>query len=247
MLGITLRPGRATVRRRLLVAAAALVLVDCGGATDTPATPVESTGSLTVALSGSSLSVVQTGTQSATATITRVGSVSGSVTVTVDGAPNGVSATVNPSVLSGSQSTVQVTVSATPAAPVGTYTLIIRAHASTTDASANMALTVTPLPSLRISLSPVAVSVPSGGTATANLAITRTAFDAPVDIAAGTLPSGLTVTAQPAPADRSVGDAHDRRLAGRAGRPIPGRDPSDTFRIGEPRRLRNPGHHRSAE
>ena len=199
MLGITLQAGRATVRRRLLAAAAALALLGCGGAADAPGTPVESTGSLTVALSGSSLSVVQTGMQSATATITRVGNVSGSVTVSVDGAPNGVTATANPSALSGSQATVQLTVSATAAAPVGTYTLIIRAHATTADASASMALTVTPLPSLRISLSPVAVSVPSGSSATANLAITRTALGAPVDITAGTLPSGLTVTALPAP------------------------------------------------
>jgi len=62
-----------------------------------------------------------------------------------------------------------------------------------------MTLTVTPKSSLKMSLSPGAMSVLPGATTTASLLITRTALDAPVDIAASGLPSGLTVTAQPAP------------------------------------------------
>jgi uncharacterized membrane protein len=101
--------------------------------------------SFTLALSPTTLSVVQDASGTSTATITRSGGFAGTVDLSVTGAPSGMTVTMTPSSVTGTTATITVTPGATVAP--GNYTLTIQGTgAGVTAKTATIVVTVTGAP-----------------------------------------------------------------------------------------------------
>jgi len=81
------------------------------------------TGSFTLAVSPTSVSVAQGGTGSATVNLTRAGGFAGAVNLAVTGAPNGLTITPNPASATGATATLNITAGASTTP--GTYTITV--------------------------------------------------------------------------------------------------------------------------
>ena len=103
---------------------------------------VPSTGSYTMAVSPTSLTIQQGAQNTATVNLTRTGGFTGSVALAVTGVPTGVTALPNPTSTTANTSTITVSVGASVAA--GNYTLTITGTATgVANQTASLALTVT--------------------------------------------------------------------------------------------------------
>ena len=182
---------------RASVAVLLTLLVACGGGDDGNG-GTDPTGSFTIAVSPTALSIVQGGSGQATVTLTRTGGFTGAVAFTVQGAPDGVTGVVA-GVGTGSVSTGQVTVNVALTVAPGTYPLTLRGSASGhSDRTAGVTLTVTAAGGLSLTANPVAVSVPQGGSGEAAITVTRTgSFAASVALAVTGAPTGVTAAVAP--------------------------------------------------
>lgn len=106
-------------------------------------------GAYNVAISPSSLTLAQG--QSGTATVSILGRPKGAVSLTVVSVPDNVTATLNPSSLSGSASSSTLTINSTLNVGTGTYNLDVRAADGSGDpSSVGFALTVTLAPGMTV-------------------------------------------------------------------------------------------------
>lgn len=142
------------------------------------------------------------GSSSATAiplVLTRVGGLAGDLTMSLEGAPAGVTAAFTPNPVTGAGT--QMTLTATPAAAAGTYTLTVRATgAGNVSGTASFQLTVTTASqgSYVMNATPSTLTVQQGQTGLSTINIARAGgFTGAVTLAASGLPTGATATFNP--------------------------------------------------
>lgn len=155
-------------------------------------------GSISLALSETSATVEQGGTQTVTATLTRIGGFTGTVHLRVFGAHSGVSTTVSDVETSGSVTTATVTINAGIAAP-GVYPLVVHGSGSGVgDVTRAFTLTVPVGPGFSISLSAAALSIVQGAsTPTTTVNITRDANSGAVGLYVTGVPTGVDASFDP--------------------------------------------------
>ncbi|MBX3147836.1 MAG: hypothetical protein KF785_13800 [Gemmatimonadales bacterium] len=181
---------------------ALVVLAACSSGDDTGTNPPGPNPAIALSLSGTSATVTAGSTHEVTATLARSGGYSGTVTFSVDGVPAGVSGTLSTPSTSGTTTTATVTIGVAGTTSPGTYNLTVRAMGSgVSDATASFALTVQAAPAggFTLAVSPAAVSVTQGSSASTAVAITRSGgFAGSVALTVTGAPSGLTATLNPA-------------------------------------------------
>lgn len=181
--------------RRALVAAGVAVLAACGGGGDGGTTNPPPVGGFTVTLSSTTLSVVQGGNGSVTATIARTGSFAGTVDLTTEGVPSGITAAFSPSAITSGTTSTTLAVSVAGTVAPGAYTFTIRGRATgLADQTAQVAMTVTAPPAIGLTLTPAALTVVQGASGQSTVAIARTNLTAPIVMTATGAPTGVTAT-----------------------------------------------------
>jgi hypothetical protein len=141
--------------------------------------PVPPDARLALSLQSVSMTVVQGGEQTLTASINRIGDFSGDVTLAIEDVPSGVTATVGAASTTGSLTTSTLTVRVTAGAPLGQYVLTVRARANQLpDATARLTLVVSEAPAFSMTLSRSALSIIRGGLAPLAVSLTRTNLSA---------------------------------------------------------------------
>jgi hypothetical protein len=121
-----------------------LTLISACGS-DSP-TNTDGPKSLAIALSTTSATIAQSGTQELTASVTRLGGLVGVVDVTVEDMPAGIASTVTNVQTSNGITTATITLSATAAATTGVHSITIRGSTYGYTAATTLSLTVTPAP-----------------------------------------------------------------------------------------------------
>ncbi len=153
-----------------------------------------------LALSPTSLTIQQGESGTSSATVTRVGGFSGAVALTVTGAPTGMSVTSDPGSVTGTSSTL--TVSVAGSVDPGAYPLTVTGTAAgLSDQTATLTVTVTeaPAPSFSLNLTPSSLSIAQGDNGTSAVDITRDGgFDGEVALSVNGVPAGVTATPDPA-------------------------------------------------
>ncbi len=188
-----------SVRRAARVASAVLltaVLAACGGGGDGGTTnPPPSVGDFGLTLSSTTLSVVQGGTSTLTASVARTGSFTGTVDISAEGLPAGVTASFNPSTVGAGVTSTVLTVTATTAAAPGTFTFTIRGRATgIADKTGQATLTVTAAPAIAVALTPTSGTVVQGASTAIATTVTRTNFTGAVTLGVTGAPTGVTTT-----------------------------------------------------
>ena len=171
-------------------------LAACGGGGDGGTTnPPPAPGDFGLTLSSTTLSVVQGGTSTLTASVARTGSFTGTVDVSAEGLPTGVSASFNPATVGAGVTSTVLTVTAAASVAPGNYTFTIRGRATgLADKTGQATLTVTAAPAIAVALTPTAGSVVQGQSTTIATTITRTNFTGAVTLGVSGAPTGVTTT-----------------------------------------------------
>lgn len=177
--------------------AAGLVLATAACSESTSTGPLPSIG---LSVSPGTVTLEQGASGAVTAQLTRGGEYEGAVSLTVSGAPTGVTVTADPSSLSGATTSSTISIAVAESASPGNYPLTVQAAGAGVDAAtASVTLTVTERPagSFTIRVSPAAVSITQGMSASTEVQVTRTNFDGNVTFAATNLPAGVTASFAP--------------------------------------------------
>ena len=195
-------PGNKLRRRRTLLFATLTIVTGiitisaCSSEENPPA------GSVSLALSPTSVNVAQGGSNTVAATITRSGSFTGAVTLSASGNPTGVTVTFSPDVIPGAATTATVEISVGAAVTPGNNTITISAAGTgVTTATATLTVVVVAATNGAIGLAadPGAVTANVGGAAvTSVITVSRTApFTGPVALTVTGAPAGVTATVNP--------------------------------------------------
>lgn len=187
------------VRRAAVAVGAALftaALAACGGGGDGGTTnPPPAVGDFGLTLSSTTLSVVQGGTTTLTASVARTGSFTGTVDISAEGLPAGVTASFNPSTVGAGVTSTVLTVTAAASVAPGNYTFTIRGRATgISDKTGQATLTVTAAPAIAVALTPTAGSVVQGASTAIATTVTRTNFTGAVTLGVTGAPTGVTTT-----------------------------------------------------
>jgi uncharacterized membrane protein len=147
-----------------------------------------------------SQTVTAGGSTSYTVNVTPSGGFSGAVGLSVNGAPAGVTATLNPTSVTGSgSSTLSVSTASTTAA--GTYTLTVTGTSGSLTHSASVSLVVqaTQAADFSLAASPSTVTVTAGSAASYTASVSPiNGYTGTVTLSASGLPSGATASFNPA-------------------------------------------------
>ncbi|MES2524091.1 MAG: hypothetical protein V4617_15395 [Gemmatimonadota bacterium] len=150
-------------------------------------------------LAPSTLTISQSQTGTTNVLVERTGGATGNVTLALENAPAGVTASYQPSPVTGSSTNLTVSVGA--AVPAGTYNLTLRGT-STSNATGTTPLTLTvqatAAGSFAMNANPSTVSIPQGANeAVTTINIGRTNFTGAVNLSISGLPAGITATFSP--------------------------------------------------
>ena len=172
----------------------AIVFGGCGGSDDNGGTTTL-TPAISIALSASSLSVVQGTAGNITVNLTRTGGFSGDVSIAVTGLPTG--ATVSSATIASGAASATLTFAVAATTATGASTVTINATGTgVTTASATLALTVTAAAvtgNYTLTASPAAPSIAQGGAATVVITVNRTGgFAGAVALSVTGAANGLT-------------------------------------------------------
>lgn len=178
-------------------AAAALVMLACGGDNDDG--PTGNPGTIQIAVSPTAISIPTGGSGSVVVTLTRAAGFTGVVALTVAGLPTGATVTLDPPQLLGTALSATVTVSVALTVTPGTYTATVTAAAEKLRASADFVLTVTAAPNYAISVTPGALTIAAGSSGTTTVNIDRTNFTGGVTLEIVSPPAGVTGVFSPSP------------------------------------------------
>ena len=142
-------------RSRVLGVTLALLAMGCTKALDKILEgPQQTTDRLAVTVDSSTLTVPRGGQVTVNAIVDRVGSFDGPVTVVVERIPNLVSAQLGAMRTVGARSIVPVTLTLSPLAVLGTYTLLLRSKATgLPDGATTLSMTIVPPPIYTLALS----------------------------------------------------------------------------------------------
>ncbi len=157
-------------------------------------------GAIAITASKTSLTIPQGGSDNLTASITRSGGFTGDVAIVAEGAPTGVTATVSEVSTSGGTTTGKVTVNVAVSVALGSYTIrVVASGSGVTSVTQVVALTVTALPAISLTLNPTALTVLQGASGNSTVTIARTNFAENVTLALEGAPAGVTGTFTPTP------------------------------------------------
>lgn len=199
--GFSFRGSRCNVRQRVLLLAA-FFLAACSSGGDDGNGPSGQTGSFTVTIAPTSLSIMAGASNTVTVTVSRAGGFAGAVSLALSGLPTGVTAGAA-SVAAGATSAT-ITVQAAAAAAAGTSTVTVTGSATgVSNATATFSVVVTAAPTggFTLTLQPTSLTVQQGGSIQGSVAIARMApFAGAVALTASGLPSGVTAAFSPASA-----------------------------------------------
>ena len=187
---------RALLLATLTIAAGVVTISACSSEENPPA------GTVSLALSPTSVNIAPGGSGTVAATITRGGSFSGAVTLTASGNPTGVTVTFSPDEIPGAATTATVEISVGSAVTTGDKTITINAAGNgVTTATATLTVTVVPATNggITLGVDPNALTANVGGAAvTSTITVTRTApFTGPVALTVTGAPAGVTATVNP--------------------------------------------------
>ena len=163
--------------------------------------PTGSTGSIQVTVAPATLSVSQGTAGFVTVTLARQGGFSGAVSLAISNLPDGVSATMDPTQLTGSTTIARIDLTAAATATLGTNTITISASGpGVSNATTNFALTITAAPAYELSLIPATLTIVAGTSGNVAVNITRTNFVAGVNLQLMHPDPGITGVFTPSPA-----------------------------------------------
>ncbi len=154
----------------------------------------------TISASPASLSVVQGNQGTSTITTAISNGFNSSISLSASGVPSGTTVSFNPNPIpapgSGS-STMSISVGSST--PTGTYPITVTGNGGGVQQSTTMTLTVTSAPTFTVSASPSSLTVmqETQGTSTITVTISN-GFNNPVSLSASGVPSGTTVSFNPA-------------------------------------------------
>lgn len=169
----------------------ALVVAACGGGGDTT---LPGTGDYAVTLSSSSLAITAGNTGSVTATISRTGGFTPNVDLSVESLPAGVTASFSPASITTATTQTTLSVSVAPTVASGSYTFTIRAKAAgLPDRTSTASLTVSAAPSIALSLSATATTIPRGSVTQFTATVTRTNYSGATNVTVTGASNGVSV------------------------------------------------------
>lgn len=162
--------------------------------------PTETPPAIALALSVPTLTLLQGQNATVTVTITRT-NYNANVELLAESLPAGVTAVFSPAALAGSSASSILTLAASATAAPGPATLTVRARGNSVDEqTATLNLTVNVAGSYSLTMSPAAMSVAQGATASATVNLNRVGgFAGDVALTVSGAPSGVTATLDPAP------------------------------------------------
>ncbi len=152
----------------------------------------------TIAASPSTLTVNRGASATSTIAVTRTNGFTGTVALTASGLPSGVTASFNPSSVTGASSTLTFRASST--ATTGLRNVTVAGTSGTLSRTTVIALTVqqTSTGDFTVAASPASITVTRGASATSTIAISRTGgFGGAVSCTAAGLPSGVSGAVSP--------------------------------------------------
>jgi hypothetical protein len=164
-----------------------------------PGTP---TPDFSLSASPAGLSVAQGGSGSTTISTSVSGGFSSAVSLSLSGLPSGVTASFTPTAIAApGNGSSTLTFSASSTAPTGSSTVTVTASGGGVTHTTTVALTVTPTatPDFTLSNSPGSLSVAQGSSGSSTISTTVSGgFNSAISLSASSLPSGVTVTFNPA-------------------------------------------------
>ena len=166
--------------------------------TKSPTTPAGGATSIAISTATPTLSVAQAASGTATISVART-TYTGDVALTAEGLPSGITATFEPSTLSGSTASSTLSLQASGTAAVGTSTMTVRARGTgVSDATTPIAITVTTAGAgagVSLAASPVNADILPGDAASTVVTFTRTGgFTGGVTFTVSGAPTGMTTT-----------------------------------------------------
>jgi hypothetical protein len=185
------------VRRAAIAAAVTLVLPACGD--DSDESPTGNEPGIDISANPSVIEVNQGASGTIEITLTRSGGFTGAVALSAKDLPIGVTVGIDPPQLVGSALHATVTFTVATSVTAGAYTGSIEASAMAMRAAVAVKLTVTEAPDLALTVS-APLTIPAGGTASAEVQLTRTNLTAPISLSLLNPPAGITATFNPASA-----------------------------------------------
>ncbi len=156
---------------------------------------------ITLHLGSSSGSIAQGSSSQFSVSVARGGGYTGTLTFSVEGAPTGASGSASNVQTSsdGTSTSATITLTIGDAVATGSYPLTIRVKGSgVTDATATFSLTVTATGTASISLAAGSVSLAPSGSGPVTITISRSNYTGTVNLTARDLPTGVTVSFNPA-------------------------------------------------
>jgi len=190
----------AAVRPALVAVFALTLFTACGGGGDgTTTPPTGGGGTIALTLGASSGTVTGTGNTATTITLTRSGSFTGTVALALEGAPTGVTGTFTPATLGAGVTSSALALTVAAGVTPGAYPLTVRATGTGVSAvTAAYALTVAspPLvPGFTLAVTPGTVTVVTGESGSATVAITRNpGFAAGISLVVSGVPQNVQVS-----------------------------------------------------
>lgn len=201
--------------------ALALVLgAGCGDDEGPTDPPDGGNGSIDLALSPTSVSLIQGESDSTRITLTRRGGFDGAVELSIEHAPAGVTATFSPDTIPAGSATSRLTLSAAANADTGSHQLTVRARAAgVSDRTATLTLTISPQPTpdFRIVLEKGRANLVQGQEGLVGLTVERlNGFDGPLSLSLEGAPDGMTALLilddEAHPSEGEVGIALERHV-----------------------------------
>ena len=185
------------VRRGAVAAAVTLVVPACDDSNDN--SPTGNEPAIEIAANPAVIPVSQGASGTVEITLTRSGGFTGAVALSAKDFPIGVTVGIDPPQLVGSALSATVTFTVAASVTAGAYTGSIEASALSMRAAVAVKLTVTEAPDLELTVS-APLTIPAGGTASAEVQLTRTNLTAPISLSLLNPPAGITATFNPASA-----------------------------------------------
>lgn len=185
-----------TCARALTALSLLVIATACGGGENGGTNPPVTVGGFTVSLSSTTLSVQQGASGSVTATISRTGSFTGTVNLSTENVPAGITAAFNPAAITTSTTSTTLTVDVAATVAPGSYTFTIRGQAAgiNDQQTATVTMTVTARPSIGLTLTSNAATIPQGGSGGFIARVSRVAVTGFATLTTTGAPTGVTVT-----------------------------------------------------
>ncbi|MBK6487521.1 MAG: hypothetical protein IPF98_11735 [Gemmatimonadetes bacterium] len=185
---------------RLAITALLAVLAACGDDGNAPPPP---TGSFTLALAPTTVTIVQGQTGTIAATLARTDPFVGAVALTLESATTGISGTFDPASVPAGATSSTLTISVTGTVAPGDYPVTVRATATgLTDLTTTATITVTAaqVPDFSLTAAPRTLTIEQGGRDSSLATVMRAGgFAGSVDLALSGLPDSVSATiGQPA-------------------------------------------------